>query len=101
MLKTLVRWKVYLQRALSYMAVLNAGMLFFLTADLLKKYGFQFSILIVTPLLFICSLLFCFLLGWFDLKSGVYEEELRWGSNNNPVLVEILERVKKIEEFKK
>lgn len=101
MKQLLVRWKVYVQRALSYMSILNAGMLFFITADVLKKYGFDYKIYWLAPIMFVLSLIGCLLLGWFDLKSGVYEEELRWGSKNNPVLMEILERIKKIEEDKK
>ena len=93
-----VQNKVFVQRSLSYLSVLNAGMLLFLVSDALKKYGFDYSLTWFAPLLFLASLAFCILLGWFDLRSGVYSEELKWGSENNPTLMEILSKVKSLEE---
>jgi len=101
MIKLLVKLKVFAQRSLSYMSLFSAGSLFFLVADRLKEYGFNYSIIWLAPMLFVGSLVFCLLLGWFDLRSGMYREELDWGSKNNPLLMEILERIKKIEERKK
>lgn len=98
MIKGFVKLKVFAQRALSYMSLFSAGSLFFLVADRLKDYGLNYSVIWLTPILFFGSIVFCLLLGWFDYKSKIYAEELTWGSQNNPVLMEILERIKKIEE---
>jgi len=100
MKQAFVRWKIFIQRSLSYMSIFSAGSLFFLVADRLKDYGFNYSIIYLAPFIFIASLTFCIFLGWIDLTSGVYAEELKVGSTNNPVLMEILDRIKKIEERK-
>lgn len=100
MKQTFVRWKIFIQRSLSYLSIFSAGSLFFLVADRLKDYGFNYSVVYLAPFIFFLSLGFCILLGWFDLKSGVYAEELKIGSTNNPVLMEILERIKRIEDEK-
>jgi hypothetical protein len=80
------------------MSVFSAGSLFFLVADRLKDYGFNYSVLWLTPILFVGSIFFCLLLGWFDFHSGMYKEEVKYGSVNNVVMMEILERIKKLEE---
>lgn len=86
--------KVFIQRSASYMTIITMGSLLFLVADALKKYGFSYSIFYITPILFISSIIISLLLGWLDLKSGVYKHELQWGSENNPMLVEILKELK-------
>lgn len=95
--KLFVKAKVFVQRSLSYMSLFSAGSLFFLVADRLKEYGINYSIIWLTPILFFGSVIFCLLLGWFDSRSGIYTEELEYGSVRNPVLMEILERIKKLE----
>jgi len=82
------------------MSLISAGSLFFLVADRLKEYGLNYSIIWLTPILFLGSLIFCLLLGWFDYSSGIYREELDWGAKNSPVLMEILERIKSLEDKK-
>lgn len=92
-----VQLKIFVQRAMSYMTFISAGSLLFLVADKLKNYGFNWSILKLFPLLALVSLGMCLLLGWFDLRSGIYEEELRYGSKNNPYQIEMIERLERIE----
>jgi len=98
MMRKLAIAKVFVQRSASYMTVISAGSLLFLVADSLKKYGFDYSVFYLTPILFLGSVLVSLLLGYLDLKSGMYKQELQWGSENNPILVEILERIKKLEQ---
>jgi len=98
MKERLVQLKVFAQRAMSYMTVISAGSLLFLVSDALQNYGFTYSVVWLTPILFLLSVLFCLFLGWIDLKSGVYAEELKYGFKNSPPLVEIQERLKRIEE---
>jgi hypothetical protein len=102
MIRKLAIIKVFLQRSASYMTIINIGGLLFLVADTLKKYGFDYSIFYFAPLLFFLSILLSILLGYIDLKSGIYKQELQWGSENNPMLVKILEEIKQFKgELKK
>jgi hypothetical protein len=80
------------------MSIFSAGSLFFLVADRLKDYGLNYSVIWLTPILFVGSMVFCLVLGWFDFHSGIYAEEVKYGSVNNVVMMEILERIKKLEE---
>ena len=57
--------------------------------------------LITYPVLMIFFLLFSLVLGRIDTKLGLRREEMRNASTENPVLMEILERVKNIEENQK
>lgn len=93
-----VKIKIFIQRAMSYMTIVSAGSLLFLVADRLPSYGIHLSIWVLAPILFFLSICFCLAVGWFDLVSGVYAEELSYGSKNNPMFVEILDRLKEIEE---
>lgn len=100
--RTLIRWKVYIDRARMYIGYINFFMIGFV---FLKSYkdtswgAYFFDHLVFTlPLLlitfFICSLI----LGYIDSKMGLREEEMRNSSASNPVLMEILQTVKKLKK---
>lgn len=90
--------KVFIQRSASYLTLINAGGLLFLVADRLPNYGIKLPVKLIAPILFISSILLCIILGWIDLKSGVYSEELKWGTNNNPIFTEMNQKLTKIQE---
>ena len=93
MIRFLAIIKVSIQRSLSYMSLISAGSLLFLVADKLKEYGINYNVFYLAPIIFIASIIFCLLLGWIDLASGIYKEELRWGTQNNPLLMEIKQEI--------
>ena len=103
--KTLIRWKVYIDRARMYLGYINFMMLgvVFLRSYRDTSWGayifehYYFTI----PLLVIVFLIFSLILGFIDSKLGFREEELRNVSTSNPVMMEILKTVKELKEEKK
>lgn len=103
--RTLIRWKVYIDRAKMYMGYINFFMLGFVFLESYKdtSWGsYFFSHLIFTlPLLLIAFFMFSLLLGYVDSKMGLREEELRNVSTSNPVLMEIQRTLKEMQQDNK
>lgn len=93
MKNTLMLLKIYIQRSLSYLSIINAGMILFLVNDKLIQYGITKNNTI-TIILFITGIIACLIIGYLDTKLGLYEAELQI----NPIMSEILTRIKKIEK---
>ena len=102
--KTLIRWKIYIDRARMYIGYINFMMLgiVFLRSYKDTSWGqyifthYYFTI----PIIVIGFFLFSLILGFIDSKMGFREEELRNVSTSNPVLMEILKTVKALKEEK-
>lgn len=76
--------------------ILNMTMLLVTMLEV-KKIGGLFSIAV--PVAIGTSLLFFLLwMGHIDIKRKWYHKELKIDADNNPTLVEILEKVKKLEK---
>lgn len=100
--KSLIRWKIYIDRARMYMGYINfimLGIVFLRSYKdtiwgiyIFEHYYFTF------PLLIIIFLIFSLILGFIDSKLGFREEELRNSSSSNPVMMEILKTVKTLEK---
>lgn len=98
--RTLIRWKVYIDRARMYIGYINffmLGVVFLRSykdsswgAYIFEHYYFTF------PLLFVAFFIFSLILGYIDSKLGFREEEMRNASNSNPVIMEILETVREL-----
>ena len=95
---SLARLKIYVSRATTYMSLLNSGMLIFLLLAQLKTFGINISLTTYALPVFILSMLGCIFLGYLDWKLKIYEEENRQSTSTNPQVMEILNRVKSIEE---
>ena len=54
--------------------------------------------LITYPIVMVLFVVFSLVLGRLDTKFGVRKEEMRNASSENPVLMEILEKVNRIEK---
>ncbi len=97
-----VSWKIYIDRARMYIGYINFLMIIFLFVDSLKRYEFaqaivpnsSTGILLMLPFFILLSLF----LGYLDTKLGIRSEEAKQNTMNNPVMMEINERLKKIEE---
>ena len=57
--------------------------------------------IITYPLVMLLFMVFSLILGRLDTKFGVRKEEMRNASSENPVLMEILEKVNNIESKSK
>ena len=100
--RTLIRWKIYIDRARMYIGYINffmIGILFLKNyketswgAYFFEHYYFTFPLLIVA--FFILSLL----IGFIDTKLGLRQEELRNAAASNPVTQKILKNIEEINE---
>ncbi len=98
--QTMVRWKIYVDRARMYINYINFAMIAFVFLNSIKDSSLR-NILdenkfitypVIIILFFVCSLL----LGRLDTKLGVRKEEMRNASSENPVMMEILKTIKEI-----
>lgn len=100
--KTLIRWKVYIDRSKMYIGYIQFLLIIFMFIKNLGENQFTemvfgapyLSIPIILVLFVLCSLV----LGYMDSKLGFREEEIRNHSKSNPVLTEISISLSKLHE---
>ncbi|MFW5657108.1 MAG: hypothetical protein ACOC2E_05865 [Bacteroidota bacterium] len=98
--RSLIRWKIYLDRARMYIGYINFFMIIVVFINAIKdnKYG-QILVehsFVAIPLLFVLFLGFSLILGFFDSRMGIRSEEMRNISAQNPVTMEMLLNLKEI-----
>jgi len=90
-------FKVYVQRSYSYITVLTMIMTLYLSISKFKESHPNLDLRI----LFIVSVVLVFvgiiIVGYLDQRWGVYKEEMRKLTGQNPQIMETLECVKRIE----
>lgn len=94
--KTLIRWKVYFDRAriyISYIQVLMIGAIFAKSfeSSFVTEYAY-----IVIPASIVLFVVLSLVIGYWDCRLGIREEEFDAISRSNPVLMETLRQVKEI-----
>ncbi len=103
--RTMVRWKIYIDRARMYIGYISFVMIAFMFLNDLNdetiRHFLDDNKLITYPVVMVLFIVFSLILGRFDTKFGVRKEEMRNASSENPVLMEILEKVKNIESINK
>jgi len=92
--KSLIRWKIYIDRARMYIGYIQFFMIGFVLLESYKDTSIGQMIfdnlLISIPILFLIFIVCSLLLGRIDTLLGFREEELRNSSSSNPVMQEIL-----------
>ncbi len=98
--KTLVRWKIYLDRAKMYLGYINFVMIAFVFLNSINDSSVRELLdenrLIFYPLVMISFILVSLVLGYFDTKLGLRKEEMRNNATENPVMMEVLDHLKEI-----
>lgn len=98
--RTLIRWKVYFDRSRMYIGYIQ----FFLIGIVFLKsfkdnpwgeWIFKYAI-ITLPIAFLLFIILSLVLGYFDSKLGLREEEQRNLSRSNPVMMEMLNQLKEL-----
>ncbi len=97
MRKVLAETKVYIQRSMSYIAIINGGMILFLMLSQLKNFGIDIPLTQWFFPLFILSIFGAIAVGYVDVKLGFFREESGAISKRDPVLSEIKDRLQRIE----
>nr|WP_319400457.1 hypothetical protein [uncultured Carboxylicivirga sp.] len=100
--KTLIRWKIYIDRARMYIGYIQFFMIGFVFLESFKNQYLKSlifdNIYVSIPILFLLFILLSLIIGRIDTILGLREEELRNSTQSNPVMREILTG---IEELKK
>ncbi len=103
--KTLVRWKIYIDRARMYIGYISFAMIAFMFLNQLNDETIRTFLdenkLVTYPVVMILFIAFSLILGRLDTKFGVRKEEMRNASTENPILMEILKKVNEIEQKEK
>jgi hypothetical protein len=98
--QTLIRWKVYFDRSRMYIGYIQ----FFLIGIVFLKsfkdnpwgeWIFKYAIVSI-PIAFLLFIILSLVLGYFDSKLGLREEEQRNLSRSNPVMMEMLSQLKEL-----
>ncbi len=100
--RTLIRWKVYIDRARMYIGYISFFMIGFVFLKSFKdtfwgQYIYD-NFYFTFPAFVLLFMLFSLVLGFADTKLGIREEELRNQSSANPVQREIIEMLKEIKD---
>jgi len=96
--KVLIYGKVWAQRTMSWIAILNSAMILFLVLAKLQDYGIKISITRWFIPLFIVLVVIMIILGYLEDKAGFHREEIHEIAKRNPIYTEILERLERIEK---
>lgn len=106
--KTLIRWKIYIDRAKMYIGYIQFLMIAFVLLEAYKdsKIGMLIfdNMLLSIPIIFLIFIILSLIVGRIDTILGLREEELRNASSSNPVMREILKKIedvnKEVQELK-
>jgi len=89
--------KIFVQRSLSYVSILNSGMILFLLLSRLEDYGYEILIEKWFFPIYIVGIIGLVCLGYLDFKLGFHREEQKVVGKRNPYMKEIIERLESIE----
>ena len=99
--RAFVRWKIYIDRARMYIGYISFVMIAFMFLndlnDQIIRYFLDDNKLITYPVVMVLFIVFSLILGRLDTKLGLRKEEMRNASSENPVMMEILQKINKIE----
>ncbi len=98
--RTIIRWKVYFDRSRMYIGYIQFFLigLVFLKSFKDNPWGewiFRYAIVSI-PVAFLLFVILSLVLGYFDSKLGLREEEQRNLSRSNPVMMEMLNQLKEL-----
>ena len=94
----LIQLKVYMGRTSSYISLINTGMILFLFLSNLERYNVDVDIKDWLLPIFLFGLMGMFLFGYLEDKLGFYRQEQKTTQSRSPYLLEIVERLDKIEK---
>ena len=98
--RTFIRWKVYFDRSRMYIGYIQFFLIgiVFLQSYKEQPWGefiFKYAIFSI-PIAFLLFVLLSLVLGYFDSKLGIREEEQRNLSKSNPIMMEMLGQLKEL-----
>jgi hypothetical protein len=94
----LIHSKIFAQRTLGYVAILNTVILLYLFLSDIKKYGIYIDIQKWFIPILLAGAVLLVLVGYFEDKMGFFEEENKAVTRRTPQMNEIITRLDKIEK---
>jgi len=103
--KTAVRWKIYLDRARMYIGYISFLMIGFVFLNSFQDKEIK-GVLAehkwwIYPLVMVLFIGLSLVLGWLDTVLGMRKEEMRNYSEQNPVMMEMIEALNEIRKGQK
>jgi UDP-N-acetylmuramyl pentapeptide phosphotransferase/UDP-N-acetylglucosamine-1-phosphate transferase len=98
--KSFMRAKIYVQRSMGYVSIVNSGMIMFLFLSKLNDYGFNIELKKYAVIIFVITLLILITFGFLEDYLGFYKAEKEFGSSRDPYISSIKKINKNIEEIK-
>ena len=100
--KSIVRWKIYIDRARMYIGYISFLMIGFVFLNSFQSEEIRHFLdqnkLIIYPVILILFIVVSLFLGRLDTKLGMRREEMRNQATENPVTMEILNSLREIKE---
>ncbi|MFC1723639.1 hypothetical protein ACFL0V_05855 [Nanoarchaeota archaeon] len=96
--KVMVYSKVWAQRTMSWLAIINSGMILFLVLSKLQDYGIEIAITQWFIPIFLAVILLMVFFGYLEDKAGFHREEIKEVTKRNPVFDDIIKRLERIEK---
>ena len=90
--------KIWMQRTMSWIAIVNSGMILFLVLAKLQDYGVKIYITAWFIPIYFAIIILMLIFGYIEDRAGFHREELRAQSEKNPYFKEIIQRLDKIEK---
>ena len=101
--KSVVRWKIYLDRARMYIGYISFVMIAFVFLNSFQNQEIRSLLdenkLLVYPLIMILFIVVSLILGRLDTKLGMRKEEMRNQASENPVTMEMVNSLNEIKEM--
>ena len=101
--KSVVRWKIYLDRARMYMGYINFVMIAFVFLNSFQNQEIRSVLdenkLLVYPLIMVLFIVVSLILGRLDTKLGMRKEEMRNQATENPVTMDMVNSLNEIKEM--
>ncbi len=98
--RSVVRWKIYLDRARMYLGLISFVMIAFMFLNEIKDQWIRSMLdgnkFLVYPIVMLVFIGFALILGRMDTKYGMRKEEMRNHALENPVTMEILGHLRAI-----
>jgi hypothetical protein len=97
----IVHAKIFIQRSMGYIAILNSGMILFLVLSQLERYKIDIKLETWLIPIFLFSMVVMVFFGYFEDKMGFMEEENAAINRRNPEIKDIQDRLDRIENLLK
>ena len=88
--------KIYINRAISYITIINAGMMLFVLMAQMKQLGWNINLTAYFVPVYIISIIGAIIVGFVDTKLGFFKKESEMTSDRNPYFVEIKKDIKEL-----